>query len=410
MRKMAFSCLSLALLLGSALAAPTQINFWHSMQGGEKAVNALADGFNKSQDKYTVVPKVVGSYTEGFVKLSAALRTKKEPCSPNGDNDPTIYQVEMGGFARLAESGTLADLGALEKTLPKELVQDFFAPIWNFGSYEGKRFGLPWNASTPVLYYNATLLKSRGLKPPTTWAEFAILAKNLTSRGTKGFIAVGDSWQFEQMVLSRGGSLVDGTKPDLNSAEAIEALRFLQTLVKNDQAIARSLSESSTTIILDFVRTKAAMVIASIANWPDVLPYSVAFELGAAPLPKGTKTLVPFGGAQLTILCGASKDEQNGAFEFWKFLMKPESIVAWTKASYYVPVRRSALPLLKDWYAENPYRKTAFEQFDEAIARPKVPDFNQWEIYLREALDRALKAGVDPKTALDEAQRKALGR
>jgi sn-glycerol 3-phosphate transport system substrate-binding protein len=391
-------------------AAPTKITFWHSMQGAEKTVNALTEAFNTSQDKYDVVARTTGTYTESFVKLSAVLRAKRAPCSPNGANDPTIYQVEMGAFARLADSGAIADLDSFEKTLSKEFISDFFGVIWNYGELNGKRYGLPWNASTPVLYYNATLFKARGLKPPTTWNEFIALNKTLTTRGTKGFIAIADSWQFEQMVLSRGGSLVAGDKPNLNSPEAIEALRVLQDLVKNNQAIPRSLTEGSTSIILDFVRTKAAMVIASIANWPDVLPYSVAFELGAAPLPRGSKTLVPFGGGQLTVLCGASKDEQAGALEFWRFLMRPENVVAWTKASYYVPVRRSALPLLKDWYAENPYRKVAFEQFDEAIARPKNPDFSLWEIDLREAMERVLKGGVDPKAALDEAQRKALSR
>ncbi|HWG84515.1 MAG TPA: extracellular solute-binding protein, partial [Deinococcales bacterium] len=269
----------------------------------------------------------------------------------------------------------------------------------------------PWNLSTPVLYYNADLFQARGLKPPTTWAEFANVSRALTTRATKGFIAVSDDWQFEQMVLSRGGRLVteDG-KPNFTSAEVVEALTYLQNLVKAGHAIPRSLGEQQYAV-LDFLRTKAGMAIASIANWPDILPLSLTFRLGVAPLPRGTRTMVPFGGAQLVVMSSASDAEKAGAFAFWQFLMRPENIVTWTKASYYVPPRRSVLPLLNSWYAENPFRKTAFEQLDEAVSRPRVAGYGTWAIYLREAIERAIKdTNASPRSVLEEAQRRALAQ
>jgi ABC-type glycerol-3-phosphate transport system substrate-binding protein len=391
--------LSSLLLETRAQKSKTQITFWHEMAGAEKTVNALVDGFNRSQEKYEVVPKMVGTYPEANTQIIAALRAK---------NAPVLFQAEIGFFPRLAEDGALADLAALEKTLDPAVVKDFFPAIWTYGVYEGKRFGLPWNASTPVLFYNASQFRSRGLKPPTTWTEFAALSKTLSSRTAKGFLAIADSWQFEQMVLSRGGAVVtpDG-KPNFTSKEVVEALDFLRDQVRQGNAIPRSLGESQFAI-LDFVRTKAFMAIASIANWPDILPYSVAFELGAAPLPKGTRTVVPFGGAQLVVMRDSSDEQQAGAWAFWQYLMKPESIVTWTKASYYVPVRRSALPLLNDWYKENPYRKTAFEQFDTAVPRPRVAGYATWKLYLEEAMERVLKGGTESRAALEEAQRRAL--
>jgi ABC-type glycerol-3-phosphate transport system substrate-binding protein len=396
----AVTIISSSLMLSSgAQRAKTQIPFWHSMAGGVKTVNALVESFNRSQDKYEVVPKMVGTYPEANTQIIAALRAK---------NAPVLFQAEIGFFPRLAEDGVLADLAGFEKTLDPAVAKDFFPAIWNYGVYDGKRFGLPWNASTPVLFYNASQFRARGLKPPTTWTEFAATAKTLSNRNTKGFLAIADSWQFEQMVLSRGGSVVtaDG-KPNFTGKEVVEAMEFLRDQVRQGNAIPRSLGESQFAI-LDFVRTKAFMAIASIANWPDILPYSVAFELGAAPLPKGTRTIVPFGGAQLVVMADASSDEQAGAWAFWQHLMKPENIVTWTKASYYVPVRRSVLPLLNDWYKENPYRKTAFEQFDEAVPRPRVAGYATWKTFLEEAMEKVLKGGVDSKTALEEAQRRAL--
>ncbi|NJK46271.1 MAG: ABC transporter substrate-binding protein [Pleurocapsa sp. SU_196_0] len=393
------AAVSSALLAAQAQRNRTPVTFWHSMSGGEKAVNALVDGFNKSQERFEVIPKMVGTYPEANAQIIAALRAK---------NAPVLFQAEIGFFPRLAEDNVLVDMAAFEKTLEPAITKDFFPALWNYGVYEGKRFGLPWNASTPVLFYNATQFRAKGLKPPTTWTEFATLAKTLSNRNTKGFLAIADSWQFEQMVLSRGGATVtaDG-KPNFTSKEVIEALEFLRDQVRQGNAIPRSLGESQFAI-LDFVRTKAFMAIASIANWPDILPYSVAFELGAAPLPKGTREVVPFGGAQLVVMRESSTDQQAGAWAFWQHLMKPESIVAWTKASYYVPVRRSALPLLSDWYAQNPYRKTAFEQFDTAVPRPRIAGYATWKTFLEEAMERVLKGGADVRAALEEAQRRSL--
>ena len=388
-----------ALLSSQAQRARTQVTFWHSMAGAEKTVAALTDGFNRSQDQYTITPKMVGSYPEANTQLIAALRAK---------NAPVIFQAEIGFFPRLAEDGVLADLAAFEKTLEPAIARDFFPALWNYGVYDGKRYGLPWNASTPVLFYNASQFRAKGLKPPATWTEFASVSKALSSRTAKGFLAIADSWQFEQMVLSRGGNVVtsDG-KPNFTSKEVVDALEFLRDQVNSGHAIPRSLGEAQFAI-LDFVRTKAFMAIASIANWPDILPFSVAFELGAAPMPRATRNVVPFGGAQLVVTKDSSANEQAGAWAYWQYLMRPDSIVSWTKASYYVPVRRSVLPLLNDWYKENPYRKTAFEQFDEAVPRPRVAGYATWKIFLEEAMEKVLKGGADPKTALEEAQRRSL--
>ena len=225
-----------ALLVSQAQRARTPIPFWHSMAGAEKTVAALTDGFNRSQDAYTVTPKMVGSYPEANTQLIAALRAK---------NAPVIFQAEIGFFPRLAEDGVLADMAAFEKTLEPAVAKDFFPALWNYGVFDGKRYGLPWNASTPVLFFNASQFRAKGLKPPTTWPEFASVSKALSNRNAKGFLAIADSWQFEQMVLSRGGNVVtnDG-KPNFTSKEAVSALEFLRDQVKSGHAIPRKIGRA----------------------------------------------------------------------------------------------------------------------------------------------------------------------
>jgi sn-glycerol 3-phosphate transport system substrate-binding protein len=292
--------------------------------------------------------------------------------------------------------------------LERSFLEDLFEPAWNYGLLEGKRYGLPLNTSTPVLFYNLDAFRAKGLKAPRNWKEFEEAAKALTSRQAKGFIFVTDpqAWLFEAMVTSRGGNLVKDGKPNFTSKEALEALEMLDRLNRAGALSARSMAEA-TFAQLDFVRTKGMMVMASIANWPAAENFSIAFTLGVAPVPREPGGKVPMGGAQLVVLKGASEAQVRGALEFWKYLMEPRNVARWVEASYYVPVRKSAIPLLEGFYRENPFRKVAFEQIAHAQERPKEPQFTTWASLLAEALERSLKGGVPPRKALEEAQRKA---
>ncbi|MER3425643.1 MAG: ABC transporter substrate-binding protein [Thermus sp.] len=386
------------------LPAQAQLNleFWHSMDGpAGRLIGQFAQEFNAKEPRYRVTPRYMGTYEEAEAKLVAALRT---------GSPPVLFQAEISFFPRLvAEGNALALDPYLE--LPKPFLDDLFEPAWAYGLVKGKRYGLPFNTSTPVLFFNEDALKSKGLAPPRTWQEFRRVALALTSRQAKGFIFVTDpqAWLFEAMVTSRGGSLTKDGRPNFTSKEALEALALLQELGQKGALSARNMAES-TYAQLDFVRTKGMMVMASIANWPAAEQFSFAFRLGVAPVPKEPGGKVPLGGAQLVVLKGASPEETQGALAFWRYLMEPENVARWVQASYYVPVRKSAIPLLEGFYRENPYRKVAFEEIAVAQPRPKEPQFSTWAKYLAEALEKALKGGVPAQKALEEAQRRAEGR
>ena len=390
--------LAFLVLFGLGLAQ-VEVSFWHSMDGpAGRLIKTFAEEFNREQSDYRVTPRYVGDYREAETRLIAALRTKTQP---------VLYQAEIAFFPRLVAEGQVE---ALEPylNLSKAEIEDFYPAVWAYGVMQGRRFGLPFNTSTPVLFFNASAFKAKGLKAPRNWAEFEAAAQKLSDRRRKGYIAVLESWTFESMVTSRGGSLVtpDG-KPNFNSKEAVAALAMLHRMAKKRTLIPRRLAEAQFAL-LDFVRTKGMMVFASIANWPAAENYSFAFDLGVAPVPREKGGKVPMGGAQLVVLKGHDPAQVKGAIAFWKFLMRPENIARWVEASYYVPVKKSAVKYLKDFYAENPYRKAAFEQLAYAVPRPRVPEFVVWRVYLEEALEKSVKGGMDPKRALDEAQRKAL--
>jgi sn-glycerol 3-phosphate transport system substrate-binding protein len=388
----------LLFLLLPALAQ-VEVPFWHSMDGpAGRLLAAFAQEFAAKDGRYRILPQYVGEYRDGETKLVAALRTGVAP---------VLFQAEISFFPRLVAEGRALALDPY-LNLERSFLEDLFEPAWNYGLLEGKRYGLPLNTSTPVLFYNLDAFRAKGLKAPRNWKEFEEAAKALSSRQAKGFIFVTDpqAWLFEAMVTSRGGNLVKDGKPNFTSKEALEALEMLDRLNRAGALSARSMAEA-TFAQLDFVRTKGMMVMASIANWPAAENFSFAFTLGVAPVPREPGGKVPMGGAQLVVLKGASEAQVRGALEFWKYLMEPRNVARWVEASYYVPVRKSAIPLLEGFYRENPFRKVAFEQIAYAQERPKEPQFTAWASLLAEALEKSLKGGVPPRKALEEAQRKA---
>lgn len=387
------------LLAAGAAQAQTTVTFWHSMESGEEAIQELVARFNSSQSQYRVEAQYVGSYVDAQTRLAAAFGTSAAP---------TMFQSEIAAFPQYVADGALHDLSDLFAELPEEFLADFYPGLLAYGELGDGRYGLPWNSSTPVMYYNADALRQAGVEPPTDWDSFVAAAAELTSRQARGVVFVGDSWLFEMIVRTMGGQLVldDGT-PNFDSSEAVAALTMLRDMQRAGHLEFYG-SNEATAAILSFVRTRALMTFASIANWPDVRRFSIGFQIAAAPVPMTEGGNVPLGGAQLIVLRSASEAERQGAFEFWLHLMEAENLAYWVEDAFYIPVRRAALPLLDDFYAADPNRAAALSQLELAVPRPRVPQFNSWRSLIDGALERVLRGNQSPEQALAEAQRQAL--
>lgn len=386
-------------LLASAQAAPVRVEFWHAMMGVQDTVNGYARDFNKAQDQFEIVPVGQGNYRELLPKLQTALKTGKAPA---------MVQLEFTQFPRLAESGQLLDLTRSVGNLPDALFNDFYPAVWKSGQYGGKTYGLPWNVSVPVLMYNAGAIKRAGVSFPNTWTGLEAASRSLATGGKRPLVAAADAWTFEANVLSRGGSLVSGTQPNLNSPDALEALTQLARMSAAGQAQPRTLGEA-TRAAFDFARGQNIFVLASVANWTDArkVPF---FNLGIAPFPceKPGACTVPLGGGTLVIPKGTSAQEQAGALAFWQYLMEPARVAGWVQTTAYAPPRKAAVPLLEGWYSKNPQMRAAHAQMSRAVPRPSTPDYAEWVTLLEEAITKATTGKMSAKAALDEAQKQAM--
>ena len=186
---------SVAMTCGGSVAAPaqTEIQWWHAMGGqlGE-ALNALAEGFNKSQKDYKVVPVYKGTYTETMTGTIAAFRAKQQP---------HIVQVfEVGTATMMAAKGAIYPVHQLMADAGEAFDPNAYLPAV-YGYYsttDGKLLSMPFNSSTPVLYYNKEAFEKAGLDPgtpPKTWSEMEQSAKKLLSAGYQcGFTSQWQTW------------------------------------------------------------------------------------------------------------------------------------------------------------------------------------------------------------------------
>src|SRR6059036_2433699 len=182
----------LFVVLPSAARAKTEIHLWHAMGGqlGE-TVNELVKQFNQSQADFEVKPLNKGTYPEVLTGAIAAYRQK---------NPPHIVQVFDVGTQTMLLSGAIHPIFQLMKEQEIKVDwNDFIKPVTGYYSKDGNLYSMPFNSSTPILYYNRDAFQKAGLdpsKPPQTWKQVEDYSKKIIASGAAkcGFSTGWPSW------------------------------------------------------------------------------------------------------------------------------------------------------------------------------------------------------------------------
>ena len=157
-----------------------------------RMVEQLAADFNASQTEYRIVPEHKGQYTETMTAALFAIRTNKHPAIVQVNEVATATMMAAKGatypvFQLMREQGAAFDPSAY---LPA--VSGYYTDA------SGNMLSFPFNASTPILYYNKDQFRIAGLDPeapPRTWPEVEAAAKKLLAAGVPcGFTTAWPSW------------------------------------------------------------------------------------------------------------------------------------------------------------------------------------------------------------------------
>lgn len=370
-----------------------------------KEVEAIVAEFHKAHPAVRVEPVWGGNYWQNMQKTVQALQAGNPP-------DVAVHLA--------VDVVTLRDLDAvvpLDPFVEREgrgtFIEDFFPAFLNDFRAEGKLWAIPFQRSTPILYFNKDAMRKAGLdlaKPPATWAELLAAAQKLTLRDASGqvtqwgLVIPDDPWLLMSFILQNGGRThsPDFKKVYLAEKPAVEALQFWADLANKHKVIPRHRTFPES--VQDFVAGKAAMLIHSTGNLRFVRD-SAKFEWGTAFLPKNKRQAVAIGGAGFYIFKKAPREKQEAAWKFAKYATSPEIQARWNIGSGYIATRKSAfgLPFMKEYTAKLPQALVARDQLPYAI--PEMSTHDNWK--MRHVFVTTFQEILDEKYSAAEGMKKA---
>lgn len=356
----------------SLSAANTTITFWQSF-GGEngKALDELVAEFERKNPGIDIEPSFTGNYDDIVAKLQAAIPAKRYP-------DAVIMEVTRYGV--FADRGILQDLTPWIENDP--IRNDLYPFAIEVGQYKGSNYIIPFNSSTPVLYYNKELLQKAGVDPVTlnTWSGVRAAAVTIHEKfrpeGVFGIEPMGQFGRWAVMMLN-GSDLIDSKTGDIiiDSPKTIDAYDWMAGFV-------RDLKETSLTPVTDeragkaqFTSGREGIVFDSTGS-PGGSRKALGENLGVAPLPlpcHSEDCAVPIGGAGIGILAAISAQKKDAIWKFISFMTGPEANAQWFAATGYLPINKKTLDVdeAKKVLEEDPRSKVAFEQLGIARGRPR---------------------------------------
>jgi sn-glycerol 3-phosphate transport system substrate-binding protein len=421
-RFVALAATAIVLVTASPAHAVTEIAWWHAMSGQlGRQLEKLAADFNATQSEYRVVPSYKGNYTETVTAAIFAFRSRGQPA---------IVQVnEIATATMMAAKGATYPVFELMRDEAEGFSPNAYLPAVTgyYTDLAGNMLSFPFNASTPILYYNKDLFRAAGLDPevaPRTWPEVGAAAKRLRAAGAAcGFTTAWPSWiNIEN--FSAFHNLPIATKANgLGGLDAV--LTFNNPLVVRNIA---QLAEWQTTKVFDysgratsaeprFQKGECGIFIGSSATRADIKANS-KFEIGYGMLPywpdvEGAPQNTIIGGATLWVLRDRPRDEYKGAAKFFAFLSKPEVQAAWHQNTGYLPITRAAFDLTRSqgFYDRNPGTAISIEQITL-----KVPTENSKGLRLgsfvliRDVIDEELEQAFSGKKSAQAALDSAVER
>jgi sn-glycerol 3-phosphate transport system substrate-binding protein len=406
----------------SPASAVTDIMWWHAMSGElRRQLENLASDFNASQSDYRIVPSYKGNYTETVTAAIFAFHSRSQPA---------IVQVnEIATATMMAARGAIYpvfELMADEKEAfsPRDYLP---AVTGYYVDAAGNMLSFPFNASTPILYYNKKMFRSAGLDPetaPKTWPELGAAAKRLRASGVRcGFTTSWPSWinvenfsAYHNLPLSTEANGFNGLNAELTINNPV-VVRHIAQLAEWQTTKVFDYSGRATTAEPRFQNGECAIFIGSSATRADIRKNSL-FEVGYGMLPywpdvAGAPQNTIIGGATLWVLRNRPQAEYKGVAKFFAYLSKPEVQAAWHQNTGYLPITRAAFDLTRaqGFYDSNPGTAISIEQMTQ---RPPTGNSRGLRlgsfVLIRDAIEDELELAFSGKKSAQTAMDAAVER
>lgn len=400
---------SAATLAAPALRAQaaTEISFYFPVAVGgpiTKIIDAYARDFEAETPGIKVRPIYAGSYVDTLTKAQTALKA---------NDGPTMAVTLAVDAHSLIDDNLVVPFDEVATdAADRAWLGSFYPAFLANGQIAGHTWGIPFQRSTIVLYWNKEMFKDAGLDPetpPATWAQHAEMAAKLTKADTRWGTLIPATgftyWLYQGLVAQAGGELAnaDGTQVAFDSPAARAALDYWLSL-QASKATPPGLVEWGTTP-RDFLEGRAGMIWTTTGNLSNIKA-NAKFPFGVAMLPAGQKRGSPTGGGNFHLFAAANKDQRRAALAFLRWVTSPERAAQWGIDTGYVAVRPDAweTPRMKEYVTSFPAAAVARNQLQYAVAELSTHDNQRVTQQLNDGLQAALTGRKPPGPALADAQ------
>ncbi|MEN3350548.1 MAG: sn-glycerol 3-phosphate transport system substrate-binding protein [Bradyrhizobium sp.] len=343
-----------AILFVSPAQATTEIMWWHAMSGElGKQLEKLAADFNGAQSDYRIVPAYKGNYTETVTAAIFAFRSRSQPA---------IVQVnEIATATMMAARGAIYPVFELMRDQKEAFTPSAYLPAvaGYYADVDGNMLSFPFNASTPILYYNKDMFRSAGLDPevaPKTWPEVGAAAKRLRAAGMMcGLTTSWPSWinvenfsAFHNLPIATKTNGFGGLDAQLIFNNPL-LVRHIANLAEWQGTKAFDYSGRAQSAEPRFQKGECGIFIGSSGTRADIKA-NAKFEIGYGMMPyypdvQGAPQNSIIGGATLWVLRDRPRAEYAGVAKFFAYLSRPEVQAAWHQNTGYLPITRAAFDL-----------------------------------------------------------------
>lgn len=397
-------------------AAKTRITWWHAHTGflGER-VKDLVDKFNASQTEYEVEALRKGTYSETLTAAIAAYRAK---------TPPHIVQVYEVGTQTMLSSGAVYPVYQLMKDQGIEINwAGFLSVVRSYYAKDGNLYSMPFNSSTPILYYNRTAFKKAGLdatKPPATFEEVEKAARAVLKSGAAkiGFTVAWPSWTLvENMHAWHDQPFADHDNGFARLATQLKingefGVRLWDMLARWQKEGLFTYSGRGGKGDQPIISGDAAIGLASTAL-VGVMQKTAKFEWGSGRLPRlpdypqGNSII---GGATLWVMKGHRPADYRAVARFLEFLSRTEQQAWWHATTGYFPISTAAVKQLQQagHFEKNPNLWTAFAQITGGRTTAnsqgiRLGDFVAIREVIETELENVLAGKKSARQGLDDA-------
>ncbi|MEA3363889.1 MAG: ABC transporter substrate-binding protein [Thermodesulfobacteriota bacterium] len=404
----------LCLIAGSVFAVNLQFFFPVAVGGkAAKTIEQLTADYTKAHPDVKIDAVYAGSYQDTVTKALTAARGGRPP------QLSVILSVDM--FTLIDEDVIVPFDSLVQNDTDKDWLNAFYPAFMENSRTGGKTYGIPFQRSTPILYYNKEAFSKAGLDPekaPATWDEMVQFAKQLTKRDASGKVMqwglrIPSSgfpyWLFQGLTTGNNVILAnnDGNQTNFDDPRVVESLQFLVDLSTKHKVMAPGIIEWGVTPKA-FFEGQAAMMWTSTGNLTNVRN-NAPFDFGVAMLPKKIRRGAPTGGGNFYIFKDSTTEQKRASFEFVKWITAPEQAARWTIATGYVAPRPDAweTPAMQAYTKDFPPALVARDQLKYAVAELSTHENQRVTTIFNDALEAAITGAKTPEEALKSAQKKA---